>query len=255
MKLSVHSKNTSPWFLLRCLISQALGRSNQVVHTYRRDRLSHFDVEQDLRLLLPGESPLLLDVGANKGQTISILQRIFKRPVIHAFEPNTTLVEKILLPAHNGNADVVVNAAALGAENGTLTFNQFEEDTMSSFLKLDVNEQNPYRDTALSAEVSVPVWTLDQYAASRNLGPIDLIKIDTQGYDLQVLQGARKHLSSGRIKLVLLELNFIPLYANQPTFGDVDAFLRGHGYALVDMYDKFYVDDRLAWCDGLYQKC
>lgn len=256
MKLSAHSsQEASPWFVLRCLLSRFLGRSNQVIRTHRRDRLSHVDLEQDLGLLVSNDRPLLLDVGANKGQTIAMFQRVFGRPVIHAFEPNKSLIEGVLTPAHGSNIDVVLNAGALGAEEGSLTFHQCENDELSSFLKLDSHEQNPFKDRVVSGSIPVPVWTLDQYAGDNKLGPVDLLKIDTQGYDLQVLQGGRRYLAEGRITFVMLEVNFVPMYEGQPTFGEVDVFLRGLGYALVDFYDKVYQNNQLGWCTGLYQKC
>lgn len=256
MKLSTHAtQNASPWFVLRCLVSQALGRSNQVLQCYRKDRISRVDLEQDLRVLVPQPRPVMFDVGANKGQTLAMFQRVFNKPVIHAFEPNKSLVELTLSPAHRGNPDVVINAAALGAEAGSLTFHESENNELSSFLSLEANEQNPFKGTTVQTNSTVPVWILDQYVKERELPPLDLLKIDTQGYDLHVLQGAREQLKAGRISLVMLEINFVPMYAGQPTFGEVDAFLREHGYALMDMYEKIYQDNRLAWCTGLYQKC
>lgn len=256
MKLSSQaSPITSPWFLLRCLISMVLGRSNQVLQSYRKDRISHVNLEQDLRVLLPQAGALMFDVGANKGQTIAMFRRTFNQPVIHAFEPNKSLVETVLTPAHAGNSKVVINAAALGAENGSLTFNECENNELSSFLPMESSAQNPFKDDVIKASTTVPVWTLDGYVSEHKLSPLVLLKIDTQGFDLQVLQGARQQLSAGRISLVMLEINFVPMYVGQPTFGQVDAFLREHGYALVDMYEKIYQNNRLAWCTGLYQKC
>jgi len=256
MKLTSHATHiSSPWFVLRCLISMVLGRSNQVLQSYRKDRISHVNLEHDLRVLLPQTGPLMFDVGVNKGQTLAMFQRVFDMPVIHAFEPNKSLVEKVLFPAHAGSAKVVINAAALGAENGSLTFNECENNELSSFLPMESSEQNPFRDLAVSSSTTVPVWTVDGYVTEHALPQIDLLKTDTQGFDLQVLQGARQQLSAGRISLVMLEINFIPMYVGQPTFGQVDAFLREHGYALVDMYEKIYQNNRLAWCTGLYQKC
>lgn len=254
MKLSSHSTSAKPGFVLRCLASQIFGRSNQVIQTFRKDRISHWDLEQDLRLLISGEKPLLMDVGANKGQTIAMLQRVLGRPRIHAFEPNQSLVRAVLTPAHGANPDIVINAGALGAEEGRLSFHQCENDELSSFLPLQNDERNPFKDHAITSDASVPVWTLDQYAETHQLPPVDLLKIDTQGYDLQVLRGARGQLLAGRVRLVMLEINFVPMYAGQPTFGEVDDFLRAHGYALIDMYEKVYQDNRLAWCTGLYQK-
>jgi FkbM family methyltransferase len=256
IKLDTHAtKNISSWFLLRCLISQALGRSNQVIRTYRRDRLSHIDLEQDLSLLIQNPRPLLLDVGANNGQTIAMFQRVFRTPIIHAFEPNKKLVESTLAAIGDANPDIVLNAAGLGAETGSMPFHEYVDDVLNSLLEMDPSEGNPFKGRAERGYTSVPVWTLDNYVAEHHLPKVDLLKIDTQGYELHVLQGAQHQLSSGGIRLVMLEINFVPMYSGQPTFAELDNFLRQQGFVLVDMYEKVYSNDRLAWCTGLYEKC
>lgn len=254
MKLGFNTVRTPSWWsVLRTLISQMLGRSRQVIQSYRTDRLSYVDLCQDLRLLIRKEDPLLIDVGANAGQTIRIFKRLFERPVIHAFEPNRALVETQLGPAFGKDKNLVLNAAGLGAEEGMLTLYEFEKDEMNSFLPIECVERNPYAHEAVVASSEAPVWTFDQYVREHGLGRIDLLKIDTQGYDLQVLIGAEAQLAAGNVAFVMLEINFIPLYQGQPTFGALDAFLRKHGYSLVDLYEKVWVDNRIAWCNGLYQ--
>lgn len=182
MKLTSHATHiSSPWFVLRCLISMVLGRSNQVLQSYRKDRISHVNLEQDLRVLLPQSGALLFDVGANKGQTIAMFRRTFNQPVIHAFEPNKSLVETVLTPAHAGNSKVVINAAALGAEDGSLTFNECENNELSSFLPMESSAQNPFKDDVIKTSTTVPVWTLDGYVTEHKLPPLALLKIDTQG--------------------------------------------------------------------------
>ncbi|MBB5030469.1 FkbM family methyltransferase [Prosthecobacter vanneervenii] len=240
--------------MLRCLISQLLGRSNQVLQSYRKDRISHVELELDLPLLLTKKNPLLIDVGANAGQTISMFKRVFDQPVIHAFEPNKTLVETRLAKDYGHNKNIVLNAAGLGAEPGVLKLNHFEKDQMCSFLPLDNGQLNPYAGEAVVSSSEVPVWTLDQYAHKHSLGEIDLLKIDTQGYDLQVLLGAEGLLAAGRVNFIMLEINFIPLYVGQPEFFELDSFLSKRGYALVDLYEKIWVENRIGWCNGLYQK-
>lgn len=255
MKLSPNAiRKPGPWFLLRCILSQLLGRSNQVIQSYRKDRVSHVELEQDLPLLLTKKKPLLIDVGANAGQTISMFKRVFDQPTIHAFEPNKTLVETQLATAFGQDKNIILNAAGLGAEEGVLKLNHFEQDQMCSFLPLDNGQRNPYAGEAVVNSSEVPVWTLDEYAKKHSLGAIDLLKIDTQGYDLQVLKGADALLTAGKVSFIMLEINFIPLYVGQPAFFELDAFLNKRGYALVDLYEKIWVENRLAWCNGLYQK-
>lgn len=56
------------------------------------------------------------------------------------------------------------------------------------------------------------------------------------------------------LSFIMLEINFIPLYVGQPAFFELDAFLNKRGYALVELYEKIWIENRLAWCNGLYQK-
>jgi hypothetical protein len=86
----------------------------------------------------------------------------------------------------------------------------------------------------------------------QNIPRIDLLKVDTQGYDLQVLKGATKLLAARRIKTVLLEVNFVPMYQRQATFLELHAFISSFGYRLVDFYNQQRSDGYTAWGDACY---
>jgi FkbM family methyltransferase len=74
--------------------------------------------------------------------------------------------------------------------------------------------------------------TLDRWAESR---PIDILKVDVQGAELDVLRGGESTLATTR--MLELEVEFQPLYVGQPLFGDVDSFLREHGFVLWRLRD------------------
>ena len=76
----------------------------------------------------------------------------------------------------------------------------------------------------------VPLRTMDGWAADAGVARADLVKLDVQGAELLVLRGGAELLRTTRI--VELEVVFNPLYTGQHLFGDVDAFLRGHGFEL-----------------------
>ncbi|HEX4034142.1 MAG TPA: FkbM family methyltransferase [Solirubrobacteraceae bacterium] len=79
---------------------------------------------------------------------------------------------------------------------------------------------------------TVQATTLDRWAQDR---PVDVLKVDVQGAELDVLRGGESTLATTRALEV--EVEFQPLYVGQPLFGDVDAFLREHGFVLWRLRD------------------
>ena len=79
----------------------------------------------------------------------------------------------------------------------------------------------------------VTTTSLDRFAHDQVLGAVDFVKIDVQGAELEIFQGGSSALRS--VLLIVCEVGFVPLYAQQPLFGDVDAWMRQHGM----MFHKF----------------
>lgn len=104
------------------------------------------------------------------------------------------------------------------------------------------------------------VSTLDRVAEAEGLGPVDFLKLDTQGSELMILQGAERVLAEGVLALKV-EVEFLELYRGQPLFADVDTFLRARGFELADLrrvywkregYRHFAGRGQLVFGDALY---
>jgi FkbM family methyltransferase len=78
--------------------------------------------------------------------------------------------------------------------------------------------------------INCPSTTLDQYCAQNGILDVDALKLDTQGSEYDILKGSVNALRS--ISFINIEVEFNELYEGQPLFGDVDRFLRGHGFVL-----------------------
>lgn len=76
----------------------------------------------------------------------------------------------------------------------------------------------------------VTITTLDSWCRANNVTTVDAMKLDTQGSELGVLQGAEHTLQT--VQLLEIEVEFNPTYHGQPLFGDVDAYLRARGFLL-----------------------
>jgi FkbM family methyltransferase len=202
----------------------------------------------DIKHLLGSSGePILVDVGANDGQTALELLRRFPKAAIHCFEPNVEAYAK-LRASISGCQKVAINCLALGDIGGTRVFYNNSISDMSSFRQLGATA---WGEVIGAQEVTIS--TLDSYAAVRSIPHVDLLKTDTQGFDLQVLKGARQLFEQRRITLVVSELNFVPLYEQMDSFLDIYEFLEAHGFKLVGFYNNCMRDGKfLGWCDGLF---
>jgi len=156
-----------------------------------RDRLIPENYEPSVfeflkRKIKPGD--VIIDVGAHVGIVTMIMARwVGESGHIHAFEPNP--VAREALNDHlqlNELADrVTVNSCALGDRIGRTTFYSVGTSGISSLSDAYVDET--------AVQIEVPIETLDSYCRSMNIKPT-LIKIDVEGFEFSVLNGARKTL-------------------------------------------------------------
>lgn len=86
----------------------------------------------------------------------------------------------------------------------------------------------------LDFAIDMETTTLDAFCQSEGINEIDFLQIDVQGADLDVLEGSIQLLGRG-VLAIQTEIEFSPLYINQPLFAEVDIFLRNHGFTLFDL--------------------
>lgn len=215
-------------------------------------RLTLRNLEFDLPTIIAGDEPTIFDVGANKGQTIELLLSAAIRPQIFAFEPNPSLAAR--LREAYGYRGVTVECCALGAKEGKAVFHLMEEDELSSMLSLSSSPDNPFLNTRQNEDIEVPVMSLDQYVATHSIERIALLKIDTQGFDVEVLRGAMVTLERRAVEAVLIEVNFIQMYENQCSFGQIEEFLATYGYGFVNFYEAVRARQVIQWATAFFAK-
>ena len=192
---------------------------------------------------------VLLDVGAYQGDFARTMLEMpgtpFQRAVL--FEPNpqnfTYLKERFA-----GNASVQLENCACHCTAGRQTmFCQGESYTASLLPYATPTPEGAAR------QFTVKTLTLDEYLAPQDFrGNIGLIKIDTQGNDLRVLQGGEATLRSSRPWLVV-ELIYTPLYLGQAQPLELAQWLDGQGYFWAAQFNEFYNEAGwLAWSDACF---
>ncbi|MBN8826540.1 MULTISPECIES: FkbM family methyltransferase [unclassified Spirosoma] len=216
------------------------------------DQVNGLKLEDDLRQLIGQPNPLCFDVGANQGQTIQLLQQCLTNPVIHAFEPASTTFNGLASQSHGPG--VSLHQLAFGEQAGTAEFRNYEQSELSSFLAVNPDKsENIFFGEQVASIESVKVDTLDGFCAAQGIDKIDLLKIDTQGFELPVLRGATNLLAQKRIGAILLELNFAPIYEGQSDPLAILQLLREYDMRLVDYYEKERMTGReLSWTSALF---
>ncbi len=167
------------------------------------------------------------DVGANIGQTALCYAREFPSAEIYSFEPVAASFEK-LAAATRQVARIHPCKLGMGSEAGEATIHVNPTSTMSS-IKISRPEDH--------SEV-IAIETVTGFAQAHKIESIDLLKIDTEGYDLEVLAGAAPLLGRQRIHFVLSECGPAARSDRFVGFGALSGFMENFGYRLFGIYGQ-----------------
>ncbi len=178
---------------------------------------------------------VIFDVGANRGQSLREYSALFPNSEIHAFEPNSDLnsyISREMLKFPHNRFHLL--NIGLGSTEEEREFNIYADDGVSSFLRAETFLPTLNANSwSLQSNDPLLLKTLDIYTSKSNSVP-DILKIDTQGFDLEVLKGAQELLKSGEISIIGIEVLFTKNYEKQGYFWDIASFLFNHGYQLYD---------------------
>ena len=174
---------------------------------------------------------LVLDVGANHGQFASSLRRSGYHGRMLSFEPLKEAHARLLIAARGDPNWEVAPRVAIGEQDGEIEIHVSGNSVSSSVLEmLDTHADSAPASRYIASE-RVRISTLDGVAGSAlGLGVVPFLKIDTQGYEDKVLNGAAEILATG--PRCAVELSFVPLYNGQQLFGPLMERLRALGFCV-----------------------
>jgi FkbM family methyltransferase len=170
---------------------------------------------------------VIFDIGANIGQSALKFKITFPKTKIYCFEPVKETFE--LLRVNTRRYDnISCHQIALGSSEGHTTIYFTGQSNTNSLIK----------PNKIVGSEAVQLCTVDRFASDNQIKRVDLLKIDTEGFDLEVLKGAQSMLSSGQIAFVLAEIGFHPGDTRHVLFDDVRSYLLPMGYAVFGIYDQ-----------------
>lgn len=244
---------------LNSLIHQSFGVLGLEVHSKRALRAA-YEKEvasretQAWSILQRIEFRQILDIGANTGQFARIARHLWPSARIEAFEP-LPHVFMALQTALSDDKAFHPHCLALGRTPGVAAMNSNEFTASSSLLDLSHLHQSEWPEANRTGSIDVPVQALDAWIAANPLtsSPV-LVKIDVQGYELEVIEGGISTLTEC-IDWLALEVSFYQLYDGQPLFDDIYERLRSLGFAFRGHVQQFMnkQGDRILFADALFE--
>lgn len=192
---------------------------------------------------------VIFDVGANIGQTSLFLNRHFPQADIFAFEPIQQTYE--ILKFNSIKTDKIKPFHyALGAKKSQKTIRIRDNSELNTL----VDSSN--RAIAESEIIeTVKITTLDDFGRSNQISQIDILKMDVQGYELEVLFGGEYYLSNNLINFVYSEVDFDKSNKECQNFEDIYIYLEKFNFAFSGFYECFRWGDNkrfFKFCNALF---
>jgi FkbM family methyltransferase len=206
-------------------------------------------------ILIEKKIDLLFDVGANAGQYAQEARRQGFKGRIISFEPLPEAHKQLTENSHKDPLWIVHERIALGSKRGSGIINVSENSYSSSFLKITQKLLSNTPDTRYVKKINVEITTLDSvfnsYVKKSNKV---FLKIDTQGFESEVLMGSIKNLRN--ISGIQLELSTETLYQKQKTYEYFLTFLKKYNFRLWSIIPGYWntKTGQMLQFDGIFIK-
>ena len=222
------------------------------VHRFRPDQkiapllatsLEHFKID------------LVLDVGANVGQFASLLRRDGYTGRIISFEPLSEAYAELQRSASLDTAWEISPRCALGNSVGAAEINISGNSWSSSLLPMLGAHEAAAPASVYTGKETVSIRTLDSVSPRYLAGAhAPFLKIDTQGFEWSVLDGARETIP--KLKGIMVELSLVPLYEGQHLWDAIIDRLEREGFTLWSLQPAFTdrVSGRILQLDGVFYR-
>jgi FkbM family methyltransferase len=196
---------------------------------------------------------MVIDVGANKGQFgLSLRELGYKGPIV-SFEPLSDAHRTLVATAAPDPHWKVAPPMAIGRARGQATINVAANSESSSILPMSSLHSDAAPTSKYTATETVDVNALDDAASAYLVAGSNIfVKVDTQGFEAEVLAGAPRLLE--RAVGVQLEMSLGDLYDGQPGYLDLIQTMKENGFALAELMPGFS-DPRtghLLQSDGIF---
>ena len=215
---------------------------------------NHIHQPKILNYLLKLDIKIAFDVGAHEGETLEYFQKIKSIEKIYSFEPQIKIYNKIFKKYYFNNKISLNNVALsddikdkiffINSLSSTSSFSLLNNNSLWLKIKnIILNEKDSIKDSII-----LRTSTVDHYVRKNNIDIIDLLKIDTEGHELEVLMGAQNVINENKVKYLLIELHSSKMYKNYSKI-KIENFLKKNHFTIIKSF-KFPFQ---TFVDNLYE--
>ena len=228
------------------------------------DKISNRKVIKELKKYFFDDINIFFDVGGHHGETIIWLVKFFKIKNSYIFEPNFNSYNILKKKISKINGKFIINTYnfALGNENKEVNLKEFVESSSSTLHDLDETTQYYKRkkkiltlffDKKLFHEKKVRVVNFVDFIFEQKINYIDLLKIDTEGYEFYILKGLNDFLE--KVKVIYFEHHFDLMIKKGYKFNDINQLLTQSGFKQIfknkmifrKSFEYIYINSNIKW--------
>jgi len=197
----------------------------------------------ELLKVRPSNELIMFDIGAHRGESLNIFSEHWNgRFKYVGLEPNPEAyrdLQSLAETIRTKERTVSSYPKAASAQDGKIHFILTNASAVAGVLEpVDgLNDRVPSGDHKIAQEFDVQSITVDSLLKRQPYDKVDILKVDTEGYDLEVLKGSLDLLKSQSVKVVLTEVFFVPYRVGQAFFWDIASFMNDQSYHFVNLYD------------------
>ena len=192
---------------------------------------------------------IFFDIGAHEGESIILFSKNFNIKKIFSFEPSPVNFKKLsqnkrFIQNKFQNLEINLENYALGSEKKKLLMNQLSETSSSTINNIDQNskyfkKKNTFlnlkkKNENFIKEVEIKQITLFDYIEQKKIPKIDFLKIDTEGYEFNVLVGIGKYLKN--VNLIMFEHHYHDMLVKDYSFSDIHDLLKKNNFNQIFKY-------------------
>jgi FkbM family methyltransferase len=176
----------------------------------------------------------VVDVGANRGQFSLVCRRLFPEAAIVGFEPQDGAAG-VYRALFANDTRVRLHESALAAERGQMMMHISARDDSSSLLPISGAQTGYFPGTEAVGTRMVAVGFLQDFVQPSEFGKRAFLKVDVQGFELEVLKAAEPLLAS--FGWIYVECSFVQLYEGQPLAPEILAWLEERNFAVAGNFN------------------